>query len=150
MRFNHFIAVIIIALASQLFMIDLSFGQQSTDSTAKQMPQLQDKGDKIFDRVEEMPEFTGGDESRIIFLANNIKYPQQARQKRISGTVYVTFVVEKDGSLSNPKILRGIGEGCDEEVIRVVKLMPRWQPGKQQGEAVRVQFNMPVKFVLAN
>lgn len=150
MRFNHYFAVIFIALASQLFMIDLSFGQQSADSTAKKMTPLQDKGDKIFDRVDEMPQFTGGDEARILFLYNNIKYPQQARQKKISGTVYVTFVVEKDGSLSDPKILRGIGEGCDEEVIRVVKLMPRWQPGKQLGEAVRVQFNMPVKFVLAN
>lgn len=150
MRFNHFFAVIFIALASQLCMIDLSFGQQSADSTAKQVTPLLDKGDKIYDMVDEMPQFTGGDEARIFFLSNNIKYPHKARQKGISGTVYVTFVVEKDGSLSDPKILRGIGEGCDEEVIRVIKLMPKWIPGKQQGEAVRVQFNMPIKFTLAN
>jgi protein TonB len=72
-----------------------------------------------------------------------------ARESGIQGTVYVTFVVEKGGNVSDVKILRGIGGGCDEEAIRVIRAMPRWNPGKQRGKSVRVQFNMPIKFTLA-
>ena len=98
--------------------------------------------------VEESPKYIGGDEARIKFLQNNIQYPEKAREVGISGTIIVTFVVEKDGSLTDIRILRGIGGGCDEEAVRVIKLMPNWNPGKQRGKAVRVQFNMPVKFTL--
>lgn len=103
---------------------------------------------EIFTVVEESPSFPGGDEARILFLQDNIKYPQMARESGIQGTVYVTFVVEPNGSVSNVKILRGIGGGCDEEAIRVINLMPKWNPGKQRGKPVRVQFNMPIKFTL--
>lgn len=82
------------------------------------------------------------------FLRDNIKYPQIARESGIQGTVYVTFVVEKDGRVTDIRVLRGIGGGCDEEAVRVIKAMPRWQPGKQRGKPVRVQFNMPIKFTL--
>ncbi|OYT11794.1 MAG: hypothetical protein B6I19_10840 [Bacteroidetes bacterium 4572_114] len=82
------------------------------------------------------------------FLQENIKYPQMARESGIQGTVYVTFVVEKDGSLSNIAIMRGIGGGCDAEVLRLIYNMPRWNPGRCDGEPVRVRFNMPVKFTL--
>ena len=105
-------------------------------------------GDEIFMVVEESPKYIGGDEARIKFLQNNIQYPEKAREVGISGTIIVTFVVEKDGSLTDIRILRGIGGGCDEEAVRVIKLMPNWNPGKQRGKAVRVQFNMPVKFTL--
>jgi periplasmic protein TonB len=93
-----------------------------------------------------MPEFPGGDEARMKYLQENIKYPKEAREKGIQGTVYVSFVVEADGSITEVKILRGIGGGCNEESVRVIENMPNWIPGKQRGEAVRVQFNMPIPF----
>lgn len=104
---------------------------------------------EIFTVVEESPSFPGGDEARIRFLTENIKYPQIARESSIQGTVYVTFVVEKNGNVTDVRILRGIGGGCDEEAVRVIKAMPKWNPGKQRGKPVRVQFNMPIKFTLA-
>lgn len=104
--------------------------------------------EKPFTVVEQPPDFPGGDESRVKFLRENIKFPQMARESGIEGTVYVTFVVEKSGKISSVKVLRGIGGGCDEEAIRVIKQMPDWKPGKQNGQAVRVQFNMPIKFTL--
>ncbi|PLW93192.1 MAG: energy transducer TonB [Marinilabiliales bacterium] len=102
----------------------------------------------IYQVVEDMPEFPGGEESLFKYLSSNIKYPVMAKESGIQGTVHLTFVVEADGSISNVRTLRGIGGGCDEEAIRVVKSMPNWSPGNQQGRPVRVQFNLPVKFVL--
>ena len=98
--------------------------------------------------VENDPSFPGGMEAMYKFLAENIKYPQEAKDKNITGKVYVTFVVEADGSISNPRLLRDIGGGCGQEAIRVVNLMPRWNPGKEKGQPVRVQFNLPVSFSL--
>ena len=98
--------------------------------------------------VEQYPEYIGGDEARLNFLRNNIKYPQAAREIAIQGTVYVNFVVEKDGSITQIKIIRGIGGGCDEEAVRVVQMMPKWKPGKQRGKEVRVAYDMPIKFTL--
>lgn len=106
------------------------------------------KEEEIFTVVENEPEFPGGMEALYKYLAQNIKYPQLARENGITGKVYVTFVVEKDGTIANPKILRDIGGGCGAEAIRVVKAMPKWSPGKQRGKAVRVQFNLPVNFNL--
>jgi protein TonB len=103
---------------------------------------------EIFTVVESMPTYPGGDAARMKFLQENIKYPQMARESGIQGTVYVTFVVEPDGSVSDVRVLRGIGGGCDEEAVRVIKAMPKWIPGKQRGKPVRVQFNMPIKFTL--
>nr|NQU89230.1 energy transducer TonB [Bacteroidota bacterium] len=103
---------------------------------------------EIFTVVESMPDFPGGDAARMKFLQENIKYPQMARESGIQGTVYVTFVVEPNGSVSDVRVLRGIGGGCDEEAIRVIKMMPNWKPGQQRGKPVRVQFNMPIKFTL--
>jgi periplasmic protein TonB len=102
----------------------------------------------IFTIVEEMPSFPGGDEPRVKFLRDNIVYPQMAKENNIQGTVYVSFVVDSKGKVTDVRLLRGIGGGCDEEAIRVVKLMPPWNPGKQNGKSVRVQFNMPIRFTL--
>jgi TonB family protein len=102
----------------------------------------------IFQVVEDMPEYPGGQDAMIKYLMENIKYPEEAKTKGITGTVYVTYVVEKDGSVTNVKVLRGIGGGCDEESVRVVKGMPKWIPGKQRGQNVRVQFNLPIKYAL--
>lgn len=102
----------------------------------------------VFAVVEKMPEYPGGEEARIKFMVENIKYPANAREKGVQGTVFISFVVEKDGSITNVKTLRGIGSGCDEEAVRVISMMPPWKPGIQKGQPVRVQFNMPVKFSL--
>ena len=107
------------------------------------------KEEQIFVFVEDQPGYPGGDAARIKYLQENIKYPEMAKESGIQGIVYVTFVVEKDGRITSVKVLRGIGGGCDEEAVRVIKKMPRWKPGKQRGRSVRVQFNMPVRFVLA-
>lgn len=102
----------------------------------------------IFVFTEQPPQFPGGDEERLRFLSQNLKYPELAKESDIQGVVYITFVVEVDGTISNVKVLRGIGGGCDEEAVRVIKLMPKWIPAKQRGTAVRSQFNMPIKFTL--
>jgi periplasmic protein TonB len=103
---------------------------------------------QIFMVVESMPEFPGGEPALYAYLAENIKYPQMAKESGIQGRVFVTFVVERDGRVTDVRVLRGIGGGCDEEAIRVVQNMPKWTPGKQRGKSVRVQYNLPVKFTL--
>jgi len=112
----------------------------------------QHKGNKkkaiIYTVVEEQPGFPGGENARIKFLQGNIRYPEQAKDLGIQGRVFITFVVEVDGSISEVRVVRGIGGGCDEEAIRVIKLMPKWNPGKAKGIPVRVQFNLPIKFTL--
>lgn len=104
--------------------------------------------DIIFTVVEDSPEYIGGEEARIKFLTENIKYPEAARNTGIQGTVYITFVVEKSGRLNDVRVLRGIGGGCDEESSRIIKAMPRWKAGMQRGKPVRVQYNMPIRFSL--
>ncbi len=103
---------------------------------------------EIFQIVEEMPSYPGGDKALMEYIAKNIKYPQIARESGIQGRVFVGFVVEPDGHVSNVKLLRGIGGGCDEEAMRVIKSMPKWKPGKQRGKAVRVSYQIPVMFKL--
>ena len=97
--------------------------------------------------VENMPEFPGGRKNLMNYLAKNIKYPEEALKAKIEGRVFVNFIVEKDGSISHVKVLRGIGHGCDKESVRVVENMPRWKPGEQKGQPVRLSFNLPIKFV---
>ena len=104
--------------------------------------------EEVFVVVEEEPEFPGGMEALYRYLASNIKYPELAKKEKIQGTVYVSFVVEKDGSVTNIKVLREIGGGCSEEAVRVVRQMPKWKPGRQRGQRVRVQYNLPIKFSL--
>ena len=104
--------------------------------------------EEIFQIVEEMPSYPGGAEALYEYLNDNIRYPIVALESGISGRVYVQFVVEKDGSVSDVKVLRGIGGGCDEEAIRVVEKMPKWNPGKQRGRAVRVLYMVPINFTL--
>ena len=98
--------------------------------------------------VEEMPSFPGGEQKMMEYIAKNTKYPKAAREAGIQGRVFVGFVVEPDGSISNVKLLRGIGGGCDEEAMRVVKSMPKWKPGKQRGKVARVAYQLAVNFKL--
>ncbi len=101
----------------------------------------------IFTIVEQMPEFPGGMEALYQFLAANIKYPG-TKDVCVSGKVFVTFVIEKDGTVSDAKVVRKLHPAFDEEALRVVKLMPKWKPGQQDGKPVRVQFNLPINFSL--
>jgi TonB family protein len=104
--------------------------------------------DVIFTVVETAPEFKGGTTALISFLQEKLVYPETAKEAKTAGTVYVSFVVDTDGSITDTKILRGVSQELDEEALRVVNLMPNWNPGTQRGQAVKVQFNMPIRFVL--
>jgi protein TonB len=104
--------------------------------------------EEVFIMTEQPPKYIGGEETRLKFIQENLVYPQEAKEKRIQGTVYVGFIVEKDGSLSDIKVPKGIGGGCDKEAVRVVLMMPNWEPAKVRGKEVRMHYNMPIKFTL--
>lgn len=104
----------------------------------------------VFTAVEQAPEFPGGIEAFSKFLAANLRYPKAARENNVQGRVIITFVVEKDGSLTDMKVVRGIGSGCDEEAVRVLKLSPAWRCGTQNGRPVKVQYSVPISFTLAD
>lgn len=99
--------------------------------------------------AEQMPEFPGGTEALYAYLGENIQYPDKAKQEKTEGTVYVKFIIEKDGSIGEITVPKGIGDGCDEESRRVVSKMPNWSPGVHKGKTVRVVFNLPIRFTLA-
>lgn len=101
---------------------------------------------KTYIWVEEMPMFPGGEDAMLKYISNNIKYPVDAREANITGIVYLSFIVDKEGEIKNIEILRGIGGGCEEEAVRVIKKMSRWKPGKQNGQSVNVQFKLPISF----
>ncbi len=103
---------------------------------------------EIFLVVEESPQYPGGVEELYKYIGRNIRYPNIARENGVEGKVYINFVVEPTGAVSNVKVLRGIGAGCDEEAVRVVKSLPKWKPGKQRGKPVRVSYNLPITFKL--
>lgn len=103
---------------------------------------------KVFTFVEQMPEFPGGDAELIKFLQKNIVYPQMERDNDIQGKVLIRFVVGEDGSVSDVSVVRGVSSGLDKEAQRVVKMLPKFKPGKQQGKAVKVYYNLPVVFKL--
>ena len=98
--------------------------------------------------VEDMPAFPGGMEAMSQFISSNIKYPADAKKQKVDGRVLVKFVVEKDGSITEVKVIKPAFPSLDAEAIRVVKAMPKWKPGYQNGQAVRVQFAMPINFSL--
>lgn len=104
--------------------------------------------DTVVLTAETQPEFPGGEYALMEFLGRNIKYPQYARENGIQGTVVIQYIVQPDGKITNVEVLRGIGGGCDEEAIRVVSIMPNWAPGKQYGKPVRVEFTLPIRFIL--
>lgn len=103
---------------------------------------------EVFQIVEEMPAFPGGEDKLMEYIVQNLQYPQDALEAGIQGRVFVGFVVETDGSISNVKTLRGVGGGCDEEAERVVKSMPKWKPGRHHDKIVRVSYMVPVNFKL--
>ncbi|MCB2207932.1 MAG: M56 family metallopeptidase [Bacteroidetes bacterium] len=130
-------------------MVVIFFACSSPDK--KQIDPAEESGNEteaVFTVVEVMPEYPGGMEALIEYLGSNIKYPEQAKEEGIEGKVFVNFIVEKDGSIGETKVLRGIGGGCDEEAVRVISQMTDWTPGTQGGEAVRVSYNLPINFKL--
>ncbi len=98
---------------------------------------------------ETMPSFRGGEQKLFEFIGKNVVYPQEAIDAGVEGRVFVEFYIEKDGTVCDAKVLRGIGYGCDEEALRVIGLMPKWSPGKQRGKAVRVRYTLPINFKLS-
>jgi len=110
---------------------------------------VEENTNQIFTAVEKSPSFPGGEGAFGKYLGKNIKYPAVARENNVQGRVILTFVVERDGSLTDIKVVRGIGSGCDEEAIRVLKASPKWTPGIQNCRPVRVQYSIPVNFALA-
>lgn len=129
-------------------MIDVSFELPRVKQD--QTIEIPEEKKEIFITAEEMPSYTGGEAERIKFLHDHIQYPQLAAEISVEGTVYIRFVVDSKGNITDAFVLRGIGGGCDEEALRVVKAMPQWHPGKQNGKAVRVLFTMPIMFKLQN
>ena len=122
--------------------------ENKTEVSKEQQYTKQEAVEEAFTVVEQMPKYSGGKEAMFKFIAENTNYPEEARKQGVSGKVLVSFVVEKDGSITNIDVLRGIGSGCNEEAKRVVSIMPNWEPGYQRGKAVRVKFNLPFNFKL--
>ena len=118
------------------------------DIAAPEPPKHVVEETKIFTVVEQMPMFPGGDAALMSYLANNIHYPTVAAENGVQGRVVVGFVVERDGSITDVNVLRSVDPSLDREAMRVVKSMPRWTPGKQNGSAVRVKYQVPVAFRL--
>ncbi|MGY4384053.1 protein TonB [Pedobacter sp. UYP24] len=108
-------------------------------------------GDEIFEGqgIEAFPEFEGGMKAWYKYVSRNLKYPEMAVDQSKGGKVFISFVVERDGSISNVQVVRGVGYGMDEEASRVIKKSPNWKPGRQNGKPVRVRFNMPITFSLS-
>ena len=121
-----------------LFTEAVLFAQVATDDTL------------LYGHVDVDAEFPGGMEELVMFACMNIEYPEQAQKANIEGKVFARFCVEKDGSVSNIKILRDIGYGCGDAVVKMLKSMPRWKPAKVDGKNVREEFSLPVNFVLSD
>lgn len=107
-----------------------------------------DESNKVFDVVEQMPSFPGGQGALMQYIANNVRYPVNAQVNGVQGRVVVSLVVETDGSISNVEVVRSVSPELDQEAIRVVSNMPKWIPGKQNGKPIRVRYNVPVSFRL--
>ncbi len=129
--------------------IDVDIDEETviTDIVFEEEPE-EEKVDEIFTIVEDKPSFPGGDKEMFKFLNKNVDYPSKARRMGITGRVFVQFVVDRDGSVTDVKAIKGIGAGCDEEAVRAIKSMPKWKPGRQRGVPVKVKMTWPVYFKL--
>ena len=130
-----------VSLKVALMMLVLLFSFMTSTAQTK-------KNNMAYDVVEVMPQYPGGQIAMMKYIMENIKYPKQAMKEGIQGRVTVSFIVEKDGRVSNVRLLRSVQSALDKEAIRVVKSMPKWTPGKHNGKSVRVRFNLPVMFKL--
>ena len=122
---------------------------EDTESDEDEIIEIEEEDDdEFFMVVENMPEFPGGDLGLMKFIQKNVKYPAIAKEYNITGKVYVSFIVDKTGQVTNVKIVRGVDKNLDAEALRVVKSLPKYKPGKQRGKAVRVMFTIPINFTL--
>lgn len=110
---------------------------------------VQANDDEILDMVEQMPSFPGGETALLQFLSSNVRYPTVAEENEIQGRVVVTFIVERDGSITEVKVAKGVDPSLDREAVRVIKSMPKWKAGTQNGKPVRVKYSVPVTFRLS-
>jgi protein TonB len=127
---------------SLLILLTLTFFMCQQNINAQQVE------GQIYTVVEQMPEYPGGTDALLKFIDANMKYPVEAKQKGVEGKVFVQFIIDKKGNVVDPKLLKGIGYGCDEEALRVIKLLPGWIPGKQGGNPVNVKIVTPFSFKL--
>lgn len=123
-------------LTITVFAVTISFAQKP------------DKSTPVFEQVDQTPEYLGGMPAMFEYLGKSLKYPKEAEQKKIQGKVFIKLIIEKDGSISETAIIKGIGYGCDEEVTRAVKAMPKWLPGKKDNKLVRTSMVLPIMFAL--
>jgi protein TonB len=122
---------------------------EDTESDEDEEIEIEEEDDdEFFMVVENMPEFPGGDLGLMKYIQKNVKYPVIAKEYNITGKVYVSFIVDKSGSVTNVKVVRGVDKNLDAEAVRVVKSLPKYKPGKQRGKAVRVMFTIPINFTL--
>jgi periplasmic protein TonB len=122
---------------------------ETTESDEMVAIEIEEESDEeFFMVVENMPEFPGGDLGLMKYIQKNVKYPPIAKEYNITGKVYVSFIVDKSGSVTDVKIVRGVDKSLDAEALRVVKSLPKYKPGKQRGKAVRVMFTIPINFTL--
>ena len=121
---------------------------EETDTDEDEIIEIEEDDEEFFMVVENMPEFPGGDLGLMKFIQKNVRYPAIAKEYNITGKVYVSFIVDKQGSVTNVKIVRGVDKNLDAEALRVVSLLPKYKPGKQRGKAVRVMFTIPINFTL--
>ena len=122
---------------------------EDTESDEDVEIEIEEEDDEeFFMVVENMPEFPGGDLGLMKYIQKNVKYPAIAKEYNITGKVYVSFIVDKKGSVTNVKIVRGVDKNLDAEAMRVVKSLPKYKPGKQRGKSVRVMFTIPINFTL--
>ncbi|MEP1097371.1 MAG: energy transducer TonB [Cyclobacteriaceae bacterium] len=129
--------------------LDVEINEETTiEDIVYEIPVEEEDADELFTVVENFPEPVGGMRAFNEYLAKNIKYPRQAMRLGVSGRVFLKFVVERDGSLTDIRVVKGIGGGCDKEAIRVLSNAPAWQPGKQRGRPVRVSMILPISFVM--
>ena len=116
---------------------------------AQQLPEKDPSDENVFIAVEVMPEFPGGATAMMEYLSKSVKYPSDALVVKIAGKVYVSFVINEKGKVTEVKVLRGIGTSCDKEALRVVTEMPDWKPGKQNDKPVKVKYTLPIIFKLS-
>ena len=122
---------------------------EDTESDEDEVIEIEEDDDEeFFMVVENMPEFPGGDLGLMQYIQKNVKYPPIAKEYNITGKVYVSFIVDRSGSVTNVKVVRGVDKNLDAEAVRVVKSLPKYKPGKQRGKAVRVMFTIPISFTL--
>ena len=129
---------------------DINLIKEHKEEVVQEKPREEKKKEEVFAHVEQMPKFPGGDAELYKFISNNLNYPAMAIENNVQGRVVVQFVVTKDGSIGNVKVVRSVDRDLDNEAIRVCKKLPKFIPGKQNGQPVNVWYTLPVTFKLQN